>query len=75
MHADLKKAGILVNLSSRRPALFLSLSHDHPADCCNVVDKTASLAVAHFVALRRNMREAAAGAADFLILFFMQSVL
>ena len=37
MRADFKRAGKLVNGSSRRPALFSSSSHDHPADCCSVV--------------------------------------
>ena len=32
VRADFKRAGKLVNESSRRPALFSSSSHDHPAD-------------------------------------------
>ncbi|MBO5821615.1 MAG: hypothetical protein J6R86_01215 [Lentisphaeria bacterium] len=46
-----KRAGKLVNVSSRRPALFSSSSHDHPADCINPPDGMISLAVAHIVAL------------------------
>lgn len=39
MRADFKRVGKLVNESSRRPTLFSSSSHDHPADCSSAVRK------------------------------------
>ena len=43
MRADFKRAGKLVNVSSRRPALFSSSSHDHPADRKQRGSETVSL--------------------------------
>ena len=57
MRADLKRAGKLVNVSSRRPAFSASSPHDHRADWSGAVGGIMPLEFAPVVALSRNRRE------------------
>ena len=59
VRADLKRAGKLVNVSSRRPAFSASSPHDHRAGRGSTVGGITLLEFAPVVALLRNRREVA----------------